>query len=130
MEELKALIVDMPHIDNILSGWKTWEMRSVRTKKRELIGLIKKGSGTVIGVVEIIDSLGPFSKDEMLTYELKHRMTPERLNEPDASKYDHAWVLKNARFLKLPVRYDHPSGAQSWVKLDAQTSAAVWDAMV
>ena len=129
MAELKALIIDMPHIDNILSGWKTWEMRSGRTKKREL-GLIKKGSGTVIGVAELIDSLGPFSKDEMLTYELKHRMTPERLNEPDASKYDHAWVFKNARFLKQSVRYDHPSGAQSWVKLDAETSAAVMNAIV
>jgi len=93
-EELSALIIDTPHIDHILSGGKTWEMRSRRTKKRELIALIKKGSGTVVGVAEIFDSLGPFSKDEMLTYELKHRMTPERLNEPDASKYDHACVLK------------------------------------
>lgn len=34
MAEVKGLIIDTPHIDNILSGKKIWEMRSTMTKQR------------------------------------------------------------------------------------------------
>lgn len=126
MADLKALIIKTPYIDNILSGKKTWEMRSAPTKQRGLVGLIRGGSpGKVIGVVEIINSLGPFSKEEMLANRSKHLMTPERLDEPEASKYKNAWVLTNAKLLKQPISFKQKSGSVIWVNLDAETSASV-----
>jgi len=53
MNIIKGLIIDTPHIDNILSGQKTWEMRSTQTKQRGLVALIRKGSGTVVNRPEI-----------------------------------------------------------------------------
>lgn len=130
MEEIKkGLIIDTPHIDNILSGRKTWEMRSKRTEQRELIALIRKGSGTIIGVAKITDSLGPFTKEEMLANQSKHLITTERLNDPKVGKWNTAWVMNNAKPLKQPVPYKHKSGAVIWVNLDAETGAAVMNAL-
>lgn len=130
MEEIKrGLIIDTPHIDNILSGRKTWEMRTTLTKQRGRIALIQKGSGTIVGIAEITDSLGPFSKEEMLANESKHGITPVRLNKPEVSKYNNAWVVKDAKRLKKPVPYKHKFGQVIWVNLDAETSAAVMSAI-
>lgn len=129
MQPIKGLIIDTPHIDNILSGKKSWEMRSTVTKQRGLVALIRKGSGTVIGVAEIIDSIGPFTHSEMLTNASKHMISPARLEDPKISKWNKAWVLKNARPLRQPVRYEHPNGAVIWVNLDERTGQAVRDAV-
>jgi ASCH domain len=45
---VKGLIIDEPWISLIVSGEKTWEMRSRNTNVRGRIGLIRKGSKTVI----------------------------------------------------------------------------------
>lgn len=39
-----ALIIREPWIDLVLSGQKSWELRSRSTEKRGLIGLIRKGA--------------------------------------------------------------------------------------
>lgn len=129
MTVIKGLVIDTPHIDNILSGQKTWEMRSTFTKHRGPVALIRKGSGTVIGVSEIVDSLGPFSKAEMLDNGLKHMISASRLEDPAVSKWNKAWVMKSAKPLRKPVRYEHPNGAVIWVNLDESTSRAVMDAV-
>lgn len=129
MKELRALIVDTPHIDHILSGEKIWEMRSEKTLIRGTIGLIKVGHPRkVIGVVKIIDSLGPFSEEQMLANQPKHLMTPERINDPKTSQYRHAWVLENAKILKQPISCKQTSQVK-WVILDEETSAAVMKAI-
>lgn len=126
---MKALIIDAPHIDNILSGEKIWEMRSTQTKQRGDIALIRKGQpGKIIGVVKIIDSLGPFSEEEMLANQSQHLMARERINDPKARKYRNAWVLENAKWLKQPISFVQKSGAVIWVDLDEETSAAVMKA--
>src|SRR5438876_7688725 len=52
---VKALIIDEPWISMIVSGQKTWEMRSRNTQVRGRIGLIRKGSKTVIGLADLVD---------------------------------------------------------------------------
>ena len=47
---MHGLIIREPWIGYILSGAKTWEMRTTPTLRRERIGLIRKGTGLVIGV--------------------------------------------------------------------------------
>ena len=72
-----ALIVAEPWISKILSGQKTWEMRSTSTTKRGPIGLIAKGSGQVVGVVELVDVAGPLTRKQMLNSADKHQIPDE-----------------------------------------------------
>jgi hypothetical protein len=119
----KGLIIDTPHIDRILSGAKTWELRSSHTKIRGRVALIRKGSGQVVGTAEIIDSLGPMSDTDMLQNIAKHMVEEARLKEGKLSKYRYAWVLANPRRLAKPVPYAHPNGAVIWVNLAPEVSA-------
>lgn len=114
----RALVIASPHIDRILSGEKTWEMRSRNCRIRGPIGLIKKGSGQVVGLAEITGVIGPLSPDELLANQNKHRIDPKLLAQPAFAKWNRAWVLSNVTVLSTPVPYVHPNGAQSWVVLD------------
>ena len=129
MSIVKGLIIDTPHIDNILSGQKIWEMRSTATKQRGLVALIRKGSGAIVGVVEIIDSIGPFNKSDMLANISKHMISAVRLDDPKVSKWNNAWVMKAARPFRHPVRYAHPNGAVIWVNLSEATCSAIAEAV-
>jgi len=122
---LKGLIIDSPHIQNILNGKKIWEMRSTSTKVRGLIALIQKGSGSVVGTVNLSGSLGPLSEDEMLRSTDKHLIDPNRVASGATAKWRHAWVLSSAHWLPTPVRYSHPSGAVIWVNLDPEVEQQV-----
>jgi hypothetical protein len=128
MPELKALIIDTPHIDNILSGKKTWEMRSTPTKQRGLIGLIRKGSGLVVGIAEIVESKGPLARDDMLANLTRHLISRERIESGAVAKWKHAWVMSAARALARPVSYAHPAGAVIWVRLDPHVASLVLSA--
>ncbi len=114
----RALVIASPHIDRILAGEKIWEMRSRNCRIRGPIGLIKKGSGMVVGLAEISDVIGPLSHDEMLAHQDKHRISPQRLADPLVAKWNRAWVLSNVMVMPRPVNYIHSNGAQSWVVLD------------
>lgn len=118
---MRGFIIRSPHVDNILEGRKTWEMRSQAVSIRETIALIKAGSGTIVGVVDIVDCLGPLSIDERLSAEDKHCIPARLWWEPQFKKYEYAWVLGNVRPLKAPVRYIHPMGAQGFVRLRPDT---------
>ena len=100
-------------------------MRSTATKIRGPIALIRKGSGTVVGVAEIVDSVGPLSTDDLLANQDKHLISPERIESGAVAKWKHAWVLENVRSLKGPVRYVHPTGAVIWVNLSEQESDSI-----
>lgn len=129
MSEMKGLIIDTPAIDRILAGNKTWEMRSTHTKVRGVIALIRKKSGTVVGTAELVDSRGPFSPTEILQNQQFHQISNERLADPKVAKWNHAWVLKNAKLFSKPIPYRHPSGAVIWVTLDASTGQEILRSM-
>lgn len=121
----RALVIASPHIERILRGEKTWEMRSRGCNIRGTIGLIRKGSGQVVGVADISGNQGPFGLDGLLANQDKHRIAPEQLKKPAILKWNIAWVLKNVRPLPVSVSYRHPNGAQSWVKLDDTARLAI-----
>lgn len=125
MNITKALIVDTPHIDRILSGQKSWELRSTATKMRGQVALIRKGSGQVVGIVEIADSVGPLTEAQMLDNTTSHLVTADRIKSGEVAKYKHAWVLKNPKPLAKPVAYDHPNGAVIWVNLQPDVVARI-----
>jgi hypothetical protein len=120
---MRALLVQHPWIDKILDGTKTWEIRGSRTTIRETIGLIPSRSGTVIGVCDVVDCIGPLSPDAFRRNARKAGMRPSEAKSGYANTY--AWVMSRPRLLKNPVRYRHPSGAVIWVILDGAVERAV-----
>jgi hypothetical protein len=122
---LNGLLVRSPWIDLILDGSKTWEIRGTRTSKRGRIGLIKSGTGTVIGVTDLVGVVGPLTISELAANASKagfaknERVT--RLPYPRTF----AWVLQEPLCLKQPVGYVHPYGAVIWVTLAPAVERAV-----
>jgi hypothetical protein len=110
----RALLVHDVWVNKILSGKKTWEMRSTRTKIRGRVGLIESGSGMIVGDVEIIDSLEPIDLAQYQKSISKH-WVPKGLNGI-REKYKYPWVLDNAKRYDEPMPYTHPQGAAIWVK--------------
>jgi len=120
----RGLIIDQPWIGKILRGEKTWEMRSSRTSIRGPIALIEKGSGTVVGVASILNSLGPMSLQDISNNQAKHMVGPEIYTQHDY-KWNHAWVLGEVMPLSRPVKYRHKPGAVIWVELDSVAREAL-----
>ncbi len=120
---MNGLVIREPWISLILSGAKMWELRSRGTNVRGPIGLIRKGSGLVVGMAELTDSLPPLvDASAFVRTEALHGVTPAMRAEVMRQGWTTPWVLKGARALRSPVRYVHPVGAVTWVKLDERTS--------
>lgn len=112
---MRALIIREPWIDLILAGKKTWEVRGTATSVRGRIGLIRSGSGEIVGTADLGDCEGPLDLAALHRHRRRHQIPVadldgvlERYNRP------HAWVLEDARPLRRPVHYDHPPGAVIW----------------
>ena len=121
---MRALIIKKPWLDKILAGMKTWEIRGSRTNIRGTIGLIESRSGTVVGLCEVIDCIGPLTAEEYRRDARRAGMLPAEANL-GGYKNTFAWVLENSRRFKTPLLYRHPSGAVIWVALDEATERAV-----
>ena len=78
MRAEKGLIIREPWIDMILSGEKTWEMRSSNTTFRGWFGLIRQGTGTVAGVAELLSVSGPLTVSELRANIDRHRVPRTR----------------------------------------------------
>ena len=108
------LIVKNPWLEKIPSRTKVWEIRGTMTQKRGLIHLGLSGSaGKILGCARLIDCL-PLSREELRAQVDKHCI--EACNIVRYRKI-YAWVLKDARRHKPPLRYTHVKGASTWIKL-------------
>lgn len=116
---MRGLLIRKPWIDLILSGRKTWEIRGSATRVRGPIALIESGSGTVVGVCELTDCVGPLTLEEFRRALRRHRATPGWFETKLPYRRTHAWVLTGARRLARPIPYRHPTGAVLWVRLAA-----------
>lgn len=112
----RALVIAEPWISLILSGRKTWEMRGRGTSIRGRIGLIRKGTGLVVGEAVLAGSLPPLDVEGMLATQSRHRIDPETLAAL-GGRWNVPWVLEGAMEWKAPVPYVHPRGAVTWVVL-------------
>lgn len=121
----RGIIIRAEHLEDILKGHKTWEMRSRPFNGRETIGLIRKGSKAIYGVADVVDCKGPLSRKELNEAYDCHRIQPHDFDDPKFSKYTYAWVLENVRRTSRPVSYVHKSGPVVFVRFDAETSAAI-----
>lgn len=122
---MKGIIILEPWISKILAGEKTWEMRDRNWDYRGPIALIRKGSGVVVGVADLIDVRGPFDDDQLRDAISFHRVPPECFYKDGKPRWRRAWVLEKARALPDPVPYRHPRGAVITVNLEQETTDAV-----
>ena len=112
---MRGLIIRSEPIREILAGRKIWEFRSKRTHVRGTIGLIEKGSGTVVGLCELVDCIGPLSLAELRRNRDKHDIPLSELRTwGDNKETLYAWVLRRARRFTKPARYQHKSGVITW----------------
>lgn len=113
----RALIIRKPHIDQILDGSKTWEMRSTKTNVRGRIALIEGGSGLIVGECVLADSPPPLSRREIdrfgEAYHPYHGLTDVSL----LHRWSYIWRMKDAKRYAEPIPYKHPTGAVIWVDL-------------
>ncbi len=119
MEVSKALVIARPWIGYILDGVKTWEMRSQKTTIRGWIALAEKGTGQLVGVARLVDSLEPRSKPDMLDSIGKHRIPAGMIESGEVDAWRFPWVLGDVLRFHRPIPYRHPPGAVTWVNLDA-----------
>lgn len=112
----RGLVIMEEPLNKILQGRKTMELRSKHNRQLGLIALIRKGSGKIYGVAEIVESIGPMSFDEFCAHANEHAVEPERLREIFDMGWNHGWRLRNIMPLKSPVSYIHKGMSQ--VKLD------------
>jgi len=116
MEHARGLLIKTPWIDLIISGEKTWELRSRGTNVRGKIALIRSGSGSIVGTATLADCFP--ASDELLAKNLKkHRVSMRQVH--DYGKDIFVWRLEDARALPKPMPYHHPQGAVIWVTLPA-----------
>lgn len=115
---MKGLISNSPHIENILEGKKTWEIRGTNTHIRGEIALIKSGSSTIVGKCELIDVIGPIEIEELERNIDKHCVPLDSFDQVFSKYKKHfAWVLHKVILLPEPIVYKHPHGAIIWVNL-------------
>lgn len=121
---MKALIIRSPWIDLILSGQKTWEMRSRNCTHRGPIALIAGGTGKVVGTAELLDCLPKLDADQMRDHNGEHAIPEHLMDQVIADGWVQPWVLRNVQRLPQPVSYQHPNGAVTWVNLPSDWRAA------
>ena len=122
---MKGLIIREPWIGMILDGSKTWELRTQRTTMRGEIALIRKGTGQIIGVADLVDSLPPLDPQGLADSVQFHGVPPSEHASAIANGWLFPWLIVNARPLSSPVPYLHPSGAVTWVNLDPGVSQSI-----
>lgn len=121
----RALIVAEPWLDLILSGKKIWEMRSRSTKLRGWVGLIRKGSGKVVGAVKITGSGDALDTNAMLANHDRHLIPVDTIRAGLVASWNTPWYLENAIKFAEPIHYHHPSGAVTWVSLEDAVCQAI-----
>ncbi|TDF41944.1 hypothetical protein EYS14_03615 [Alteromonadaceae bacterium M269] len=112
MRNAKGLIVRTPWIHLILSGQKTWEMRSRHTKNTGSIYLIEAGTGLIKGRC-LLSGTHKVTPDMFDSTQPYHQLSDKSLLD----KWNIAWRLCCARYLEKPIPYIHPRGAVTWVNL-------------
>lgn len=110
----KVLIVAKPWVDYLVDGKKVWEMRSTNTKIRGWVGVVEKGTGTVVGILYVHDTKVNLSKSELISNFDKHCVDYEE--KPELIKWNNAWMVKDAVRIS-PVPYEHKKGAVIWVNV-------------
>lgn len=120
-----GLIVRKRWLDLILSGRKTWEMRSRNTTRTGPIALVEKGTGTVVGVAWLTGCSARLDAAGMRAATNRHGIPEGEIADVMGRNWTVPWHLADARRLRAPIRYEHRGGAVTWVMLNPAAQAAL-----
>lgn len=113
---MDGLVIKPKWADLILSGRKTWEIRSRITYKRGTIAIVKSGSGLVYGTAQLVDCI-KLSSEDFAKSRHKHCIPASESNLVKHYRELYAWVLEEIQVFPEPIKYNHPQGAVVWVRL-------------
>ncbi|WP_371154097.1 hypothetical protein [Jannaschia sp. 2305UL9-9] len=122
MNVTRGLIIADPWIGHILDGRKDWEMRSQATSVRGWFGLIRKGSGTVVGLARLVDCGKALDQAQMIANFDHHRIPVDMIRRGEVAKWVVPWKLADVIPLAPSVPYKHKAGAVTWVTLSPDVS--------
>ena len=105
----KGLVIKKCWIELILSGQKTWEMRSYRLTYRGWIGLVQKKTEFVYGIAHLVDVGCPLSISELIDTIDKHQIDKATILS-DGFNYKIPWIFKDIQRLGQPVRIRKRNG--------------------
>ena len=113
---MRGLIVREPYASMIVEGKKNWEIRRWKTRVRGEVYIIS--GGKLVGKVELVDVLGPFTVDELEAHFDKHRAGRDFLEAYSRGSKLYAWVFRNPVKFEKPVKVSIPRGVRVWVRIE------------
>lgn len=122
----RTLIIRADALEMIFSGTKDWEIRTRPTRIRGRIALSEKGANAIVGTCTLHDVKGPLSIEDVLKNARRMGNRAEILEDVTWWRRQcregrvYAWVLRDVRRLRRPVRFANPSGAVTWARLPAR----------
>jgi predicted transcriptional regulator len=124
---MKGLLIKSPHIEKIIDGKKTWELRGSQSKNlNATVGLIRSASGLVVGKCKLTKVHGPLTRADLEKNASKHCLDSKGIDEfLGRYKKCYAWELADVSKLKTTVPYKHPYGAVIWVNLEDSVAKQV-----
>ncbi len=122
MNVTRGLIIADPWIVHILACRKDWEMRSQATSVRGWFGLIRKGSGTVVGLARLVHCGEALDQAEMIANFDHHCIPEDMIRRGEVAKWAVPWKFADVIPLSRPVPYDHKAGTVTWVTLSPDVS--------
>lgn len=121
----RGLVIRTRWLNEILSGRKTWEMRSRATTAVGPVALVEKGSGTVVGVARLTGCGTRLDAARMRATTDRHAIPTAEIPDAVERGWTVPWYLADARRLPMPVPYQHTNGAVVWVRLDDTARVAL-----
>ncbi|KQT60583.1 MULTISPECIES: ASCH domain-containing protein [unclassified Aureimonas] len=112
----KSLVVRSPWVELLMTGEKTWELRTKPTNVRGAVGLIRAGSGLIVGEAKLVDVVGPLDEGSLRSAKNLHRA--DDIEAIVRNRWLYGWVFEGARCYVEAVRYRHPPGAVVWVRTE------------
>ena len=94
---------------------KDIEIRGKNTNQRGSVGLIASTTGTVVGVANLVEVLGPLTLHEYASLASRHCVR-DVSHLPYRTTY--GYVFADVIVFDVPAQYTHRSGAVTWCVLD------------
>jgi hypothetical protein len=110
---MRCLKIDDKWVNLILSGKKTWEIRTRNTNIRERIAIGNTKTKCCVGYATLVDSF-EMTVSEILQHNDKHQANDFIRQNANGSETLFVWVLKDVKAEHEPKPYSYSGG--SWSK--------------
>jgi hypothetical protein len=110
-----GLFVREPFAERIITGRKTWEIRTRPTTRRGRIAIMSQRG--LVGTVELYDVEGPLTAGDLIRHVAKHRAPLRLLHTYAAGRALYAWAMREPARLDPPIVLRRGRGPVVWFRL-------------